>query len=286
VWPDFDSVLYALAGIFDEELGWGRRDDDLAVASILEQDGWFRMGDRDVALSVLRTAWLSETAGDRAEVARRCRERLGVSTELWPASATPHRTRVAIAEGSVGLQEYLVRRRAADEPLAVTQEPRATAATAPALAALRDADLVVLGPSNPVTSLMPMLTVPEIWDALARVPRVIAVSPTVSATPARLAPEIGRYRVRERMLAMLGVAHAPDAVATLWPALVDALVIDHRDAAAGEATRIERDCGLTVISADLLGAPGEPRRALGESVLEAGLVLPARSDRKLAPAPI
>jgi LPPG:FO 2-phospho-L-lactate transferase len=286
VWPDFDSVLYALAGIFDEQLGWGRRDDDHAVAGILAQDGWFSMGDRDVALSLLRTAWLGETGGDRAEVARRCRERLDVSTELWPASATPHRTRVTIADGSVSLQEYLVRRRAADEPLRVEQDPRASAAAAPALEALRGADLVVLGPSNPVTSLMPILTVPEIWSALSRAPRIIAVSPTVAATPPRLAPEIGRYKVRERMLAMLGVAHAPDAMAALWPGLVDALVIDHRDAADGEATRIEREGGLPVVSADLLAAAGPPRRALGEAVLKTGLAIPERTDRALAPTPI
>jgi LPPG:FO 2-phospho-L-lactate transferase len=271
--------------VFDEELGWGRREDGLAAAEVFAGDGWFRMGDRDLALSLLRTEWLRETGGDRTEVARRCRERLGVTTALIPAATGPHRTRVRTAVGSFGLQDYLVRRRAADEPLGISLAPRASAAAPAALAALREADLVVLGPSNPVTSLMPILTVPGIWEALAAAPRIVAVSPTVSAAEPRLAPEIGRYRVRERMLTAFGVAHAADAVAALWSGLVDGLVIDERDAAAGEAVRIEHERGMPVTVADLLAPTAAARRALGGAVLDAGLALAPSSGRSLPATP-
>jgi LPPG:FO 2-phospho-L-lactate transferase len=278
VWPDFDSVLYAVAGEFDEELGWGRRGDTTACVDALGDEGWFRIGDRDIALSLLRTAWLA--AGlDRGEVARRCCEAVGVEVTIVPAAAQPHRTRIETAEGWHSLQDYLVRRRAAAPPLAVKVEPRSASATPEALAGL-EAELVLLGPSNPIVSLMPIVAVPGVPEALVRAPRVVGVSPVVEAVAPRTPPEAGRYRVRGRLMEMLGLAHSADAVAGLWAGLVDGFAVDRRDAAA--ARRIEETLGIPVLRTDLLPMDQESRADLAAQVVEFGLGLPARAGEREA----
>ena len=273
VWPDFDSVLYAVAGEFDEELGWGRRGDTAACVDALGDEGWFRMGDRDIALSRLRAAWLA--AGlERGDIARRCCESVGVEVTIVPAAAGPHRTRVETAEGWHPLQDYLVRRRAAAPPLAVKVEPRASSATPEALTGLH-ADLVVLGPSNPVVSLMPIVAVPGVLDALVAAPRVVGVSPVVEAVAPRTPPEAGRYRVRGRLMEMLGLPHSADAVAGLWAGLVDGFVVDTRDVDA--ARRIDETLGIPVLRTDLLPLDRKGRTKLAAQVTEFGLGLPARA---------
>jgi LPPG:FO 2-phospho-L-lactate transferase len=272
VWPDFDSVLYAVAGEFDEELGWGRRGDTTACVDALGVEGWFRMGDRDIALSLLRTAWLA--AGlDRGEVARRCCKAVGVEVTIVPAAAQPHRTRIETPEGWYPLQDYLVRRWAEPPPLAVKVEPRAASATPQALAGL-EAGLVLLGPSNPVVSLMPIVAVPGVLDGLLRAPRVVGVSPVVEAVAPRTRPEAGRYRVRGRLMEMLGLPHTADGVAGLWAGLVDGFVVDRRDAAA--AGRIEETLGIPVLRTDLLPMDREGRTELAAQVVDFGLGLSAR----------
>jgi LPPG:FO 2-phospho-L-lactate transferase len=276
IWPDFDSVLYAVAGEFDEELGWGRRGDTTGCTDALGDKGWFRMGDRDIALSHLRAAWLA--AGlDRGEVARRCCEAVGVEVTIVPAAAGPHRTRIETAEGWHPLQDYLVRRRAATPPLAVKVEPRAASATPEALTGLH-ADLVVLGPSNPVVSLMPIVAVPGVLEALLCASRVVGVSPVVEAVEPRTAPEAGRYRVRGRLMEMLGLAHSADAVAGLWAGLVDGFVVDGRDVDAAE--RIDETLGIPVLRTDLLPTDREGRTELAAQVVEFGLGLPAPAGRR------
>ena len=276
VWPDFDSVLYGVAGEFDEELGWGRRGDTTACVDALGEEGWFRMGDRDIALSLLRTAWLAGGL-DRGEVARRCCEALGVEATIVPAAAQPHRTRIETEEGWYGLQDYLVRRRAAARPLAVTLEPRAASATPEALAGL-EAELVVLGPSNPIVSLMPILAVPGVADALAEASRVVAVSPVVEAIAPRTPPEAARFGVRRRVMEMLGLPHSADAVAGLWAGLIDGFVVDERDADA--AGRIEQALRIPVLRADLLPIDQKDRNDLAARVVEFGLGLPARAGAR------
>jgi LPPG:FO 2-phospho-L-lactate transferase len=276
VWPDFDSVLYGVAGEFDEELGWGRLGDTTACVDALGDEGWFRIGDRDIALSLLRTAWLAGGL-DRGEVARRCCHALGVDATIVPAAAQPHRTRIETAEGSYSLQDYLVRRRAAAPPVAVKVEPRAASATPEALAGLSSARLVVLGPSNPVISLMPIVTVPGMLDALREAPRVIAVSPVVRAVAPLTPPEAGRYDVRGKLLAMLGRRHTADGVAGLWDGLIDGFVVDRRD--VNSARRIEETYGIPVLRTDLLPTEKKDRAELAGHVVEFGLGLPARETR-------
>ena len=201
-------MLYALAGLYDEERGWGIRGEGFVAADAA--GAWFRVGDRDLALCRERAGWLDAGVG-RAEVARRLCERLGVAALVVPATAEACRTEVLVAAGAPGsgvagaatggvsglpLQEWLVRERAALPPLGLRVVPPAPRATQEAVAAVEGAELVVLGPSSPLMSLLPLLAAPELAAAVARAPRVVALSPTVRAIAPRTPAEAGRYRVR------------------------------------------------------------------------------------------
>ena len=286
VWPDFDAVVYALAGLYDEERGWGIRGEGFVAADAA--GAWFRVGDRDLALCRERAAWLDAGVG-RAEVARRLRERLRVDALVVPATAEPYLTAVLVGDGggagpgggSAGggggpgrrelpLQEWLVRERAAAPPLGVILAPARPRATAEAVAAIEAADLVLIGPSSPVMSLLPIVSVPELARALAAAPRVVAVSPTVRAVAPRTCAEAGRYRVRGLLLAARGLEHSAAGVASFWAGAIDGFVLDARD---------DDSVAAPTLRADLLPAGAVGRAALAAAVVEFGLALPPRGAR-------
>lgn len=292
VWPDFDAVLYALAGLYDEGRGWGISGEGFAAADAA--GAWFRVGDRDLALCRERAAWLDAGMG-RAEVAALLRERLGVAAVVVPAAAERCETQVLVGApglpGTAGapgearvealpLQEWLVRERAARRPLGIRVAPVAPRATDEAVAAIRGADLVLLGPSSPVMSLLPLLEAPEVAAAVAAATRVVALSPTVTAVPPRTAAETGRYRVRGLLLEARGVEHTAAGIAGLWGGAIDGFVVDGRDAAADRATLGADAVALLAVptlAADLLAATPAGRTRLAEAVAAFGLSLPSRA---------
>ena len=180
--PDPDLVTYWLAGIIDER-GWGIRGDTWRVMEALEAAGrpvWFRLGDRDLAMCLIRTELLRSGARlteAHAAVVEAC----GVHTRVLPPSDAPLRTHIRSGERWLGLQEFLILERGAAPIDAVEVRGAAeAAASAEALDAIAAADAVVIGPSNPVISIGPILAVPAIREALAASPApVVAVSPFV-----------------------------------------------------------------------------------------------------------
>jgi LPPG:FO 2-phospho-L-lactate transferase len=267
VWPDFDLVLYGLAGVFDEAQGWGIAGDSYTTL------GWFRMGDADLARSRRRAAWLAQGDG-RDDVAGRLCEELDVDVRVVPATSGWFASSIEIARGQrVPFQEWLVRLRAAEPPLALTLPPTAPSPSAVAVAAIRAADVVILGPSSPVGSLAPILAVPAIRYALESAARIVAVSPTILGRQPSSTPERSRYRVREALLGTIGVEHTPGAIAALWEPLVDGFVLDETD--ADEARLI----GVPTTTCDLLQAP-----AAAAATLELALRLSPRASPRRVPA--
>jgi len=264
--PDVDTVSYALAGLFDEQRGFGVVGDSFRNAEALRRFGlgWFAVGDVDLATCLRRTdllragATLSEATADLARG-------LGLEAAVVPMSDDPVRTRVLTDEGRLAFQDYLVARRAQPKVLSVEHDGLDSARPAPAvLPALSRADLVILAPSSPLASLAPILTLPGVRSAVADA-RSVAVTPVVSGVPPATPPEQSRARVREAFLRSAGIPHTATAVARLYADMVDAFVLDERDAAeAGEI----RAVGLNVLTADTL-ATGQARVALAEAVLAA-----------------
>jgi len=224
--PDLDSVLYALAGLSDEQRGWGRADETwhaLGSVAALGGETWFLLGDRDLGLHLVRTQALRNGRPLSAVTARfACR--LGIEAALLPATDDRLRTWIATAAGELPFQEWFVARAARDEVDGVRFEGADEATAAPGvLDALATADVILLAPSNPYVSLGPILAVPEIRAALER-RRVPCVG---------VSPLIGGRAVKgpaDRMLARLAGGTSPAHVAACYPGLIDALVVDERDA--------------------------------------------------------
>ena len=262
VCPDVDSVLYALAGVWDGARGWGRRDETFRVRDELVRrgrPGWFRVGDRDLALHLERTRLLS--AGKTlTEVTREIAAGLGVhGISVVPASDEFAPTRVVTRSGrTLEFQEWYVRDQARPR-LSRTLLSRHVASRA-ALRALAQADSVILGPSNPVTSIGAILALRGMTAAVRGVPRRIAVSPVVSRRRTR-SPTIERHaRARRRVLEPQGLRDRAASIAARYVGLVDDFVIDRAD--AGEAPALRR-LGLEPVITEVL-AEGALARAILE----------------------
>lgn len=226
--PDLDSVLYALAGLNDEERGWGRAGETwrtLESARTWGGEDWFMLGDLDLGLHLVRTQGLREGEPLSAVTAALVRQ-AGLETALLPATDDPLRTFVHTPAGTFAFQEWFVARRHADDVDAMLYEGADGARAAPGVVdALLAADAIVIAPSNPYTSIHPIDAVAPIHAALEerRAP-AIAVSPL-----------IGGLAVKgplDRMLARMAGGTTPAHIAACYHGLLDGLVIDQADAPA------------------------------------------------------
>ncbi len=222
--PDLDTVLYTLAGLLDEERGWGVKDETtnaLQLAGRLGGEDWFTLGDRDIGLHLVRTRLLREGA-PLSEVTRRLCERLGVTTTLLPASDDPVRTYLTTPAGELDFQTWFVGRRHADEVHGLRYEGAESAAPAPGvLEAIAAAGTVFLAPSNPFVSIQPILAVPGIREALVG-KRVVAVSPLVGGKALR--------GPLAEMMASLGHEPGVKGIAALYAGVATDVLVDPDDA--------------------------------------------------------
>ena len=222
--PDLDSILYALAGLNDEERGWGRADETwraLETVGELGGENWFQLGDLDLGLHLVRTQAL-RSGEPLSSVTGRLAAALGIETHVLPATDDRLRTWIETPAGEFPFQEWFVARGHRDEVDAVRFEGEAAPAPG-ALDALDEAELLLVAPSNPYVSIGPILAVEAIREALAarRVPAV-AVSPLIGGRAVK--------GPADRMLARLAGGTSPAHVAAQYAGLIDALVVDEADA--------------------------------------------------------
>jgi LPPG:FO 2-phospho-L-lactate transferase len=260
--PDLDTVMYTLAGLNNPELGWGRADETWSFMETLEALGgetWFRLGDRDLAVHVLRTAALAR--GERlSDITRTLTQRLGIDHAVVPMSDDPVRTVVMTNEGELPFQDYFVRRRCEPAVLGFRFEGAGSADAPDALRAIIGSrvDAVIVCPSNPFVSIAPMLGVAEIRDWLARRSfPVVGVSPIVGGQAVK--------GPAAKMMRELGVDASAAGVAIHYGSLVDAWVIDERDA---EAEREIATLGKRVRVTDTLMTDALKSAALAKAVVE------------------
>jgi LPPG:FO 2-phospho-L-lactate transferase len=251
VCPDLDSIAYALAGLWDGDRGWGRRDETFNVREGLERLGaatWFGVGDRDLALHLERTRLLRagrSLTQASAELARR----LGIrGVALLPASDRPSPTRLRLHDGrTLPFQEWYVREHA--EPEVEETLLGGGPASAEALSAVDGADCVVFAPSNPLTSIGAILALEGMAAAVRRVPVRIAVSPVVLGRPSGSTAIAHHARAREQVMRAAGGEDRPASIAARYRDLADRFVLDLTD--GSEAEEIRR-LGLRVEPADVL----------------------------------
>jgi len=258
--PDLDSILYALAGLADEQRGWGRSDETwnaLGTVGALGGEDWFALGDRDLGLHLVRTQALQ--AGEPlSAMTQRLAEALGVAVRLLPATDDRLRTWLDTPAGSFPFQEWFVARGHRDEVDAVRFEGEEAARPAPgALETIDGADLVLLAPSNPYVSVGPILAVRELREALLRrsVP-CVAVSPLIGGRAVK--------GPADRMLQRLAGGTSPRHVAGCYPGLIDALVVDEADADDLEGLGEVRPIVTRTLMSD-----ADARRRLAEAALGA-----------------
>jgi LPPG:FO 2-phospho-L-lactate transferase len=223
--PDPDLVTYWLSGEIDPERGWGLRDDSFTVFERLSRLGapdWFSLSDRDLAACLYRRQFLAE-GGRPTDAQAQIARGLGVEARVLPMSDAPVRTKVTTAAGRRELQEYLILDGGAAEVHGVELEGIAEAEPSPeVLAALAAAEAVVIGPSNPVISIGPILAVPGMREAIvASGAPVLAVSPYVAGEVVK--------GPTERFMAAVGRPSTAAGVASLYAGLIGAMVVDEDD---------------------------------------------------------
>jgi LPPG:FO 2-phospho-L-lactate transferase len=260
--PDLDTITYALAGRLDLERGWGRADETfhcLESMAALEAPTWFALGDRDLATHLVRSQALA-AGRSLSEVTAEIARRLDVRPAIVPMSDDRVRTRVRTPAGWLAFQEYFVREKARVDVLEVAYDGAAEARPAPAVpAALADADAIVVCPSNPVTSVGPILAVPGVVAALgATRARIAAVSPIVGG--AAVSGPAGQ------LMATRGWPVSPLGVARAYAPWLDALLIARGD--GGLAPQL-RTAGVEPVLADILMTDRASETALARAVLDA-----------------
>jgi LPPG:FO 2-phospho-L-lactate transferase len=256
VCPDLDAAVYRLAGAFNDEAGYGIKDESFNTLEALERLGekvWFRLGDKDLATHLLRTELLrrgrrlTETALDL------CR-RFGIETTVLPMTDERVRTRFATDRGELSFQEYFVRERLAPALRQIEFEGIESAKPTPeVLSALASADLVVIGPSNPLISIAPILRV--VGSHVPR-DRTVAVAPIVGGVALK-GPTVA-------MMQVMGFEASPVAVAKMYTAVASAFVVDSRDATLAPAVEA---LGYRTIVSDTVMTDGG--RGLAAAILAA-----------------
>jgi LPPG:FO 2-phospho-L-lactate transferase len=260
--PDLDTVSYSLSGLGDWERGWGLRGETWAAAEQFRRlggDTWFQLGDQDLATHVWRTEQLRR-GRPLSEVTIKLAERLGLGFTLLPMTDQPVGTRVITSDGrDLHIQEYLVREGCRPEISRIEYRGIERARPAPGvLEAIREADLVVIAPSNPVISIGPILAVSGLRAELSASPQVIAVSPIVAGEAVK-GPAVA-------MLQSLGVECSAVGVAGLYSDLISDLVMDQRDAGLAAAVTAS---GIRAWLCDTLMVDQAARERVASQVLTA-----------------
>jgi LPPG:FO 2-phospho-L-lactate transferase len=258
--PDIDSVLYALSGLLSKDRGWGVEGDSFGCLERMKQLGepsWFSLGDLDLATHLTRTAMLH--AGiTLTEVTAALARKLGICAHVLPMSDDRVSTTLDTAKGRLTFQEYFVRERYQVEVQAVRFEGAEQARPAPAvIEAIERAETIVFAPSNPVTSIGPILAVPGIRDALRRTrASIAAVSPIVGG--AAVSGPAGK------LMQMMGWPCSIGGVAQAYDDFLDVLIVDETD--EREAGQV-RQQGTAVYCTQTVMRSSEDKRALANRVL-------------------
>ncbi|HLH61090.1 MAG TPA: 2-phospho-L-lactate transferase [Ktedonobacteraceae bacterium] len=260
--PDIDIVTYTLAGLVDETHGWGIRNDTYNTMQQLTAYGnedWFLLGDRDLATHIHRTNLLRQ-GKTLSEVTDHLRHHFGLNIRILPMSDQPIATHIQTPAGLLHFQEYMVKRRCTDEVQDVVFVGASEAKPAPGvLDAIKQAEAILVAPSNPIVSIGSILAVPGIHDALHEASgMVVAVSPIVGGMPIK--------GPADKLMSGLGMEVSPAGVARCYRDFLDVMVIDEQDAHLIE--RIE-DLGIPAMATNTIMRDSAAKAALARYVLAA-----------------
>jgi LPPG:FO 2-phospho-L-lactate transferase len=259
--PDLDIVMYTLAGVVDEEKGWGIRGDTFHCLEMLRKYGyetWFNLGDKDLATHIHRTT-LIKSGLTLSEATDKLCQAFGLEVKILPMTNDAFTTKIVTDKGTMHFEEYFVKRNAQDKVLNVLFEGADRAQPASGVVeAIKDSNLVIVCPSNPIVSIGTILSVKSIRAALkATEAKVVAVSPIVGGRPVK--------GPADKLMEGLGLTVSAYSVAKLYSDFLDVFIIDHVDQA--EKERVE-DLGLKVIVTNTIMKTLDDKVQLAKLVME------------------
>jgi len=223
--PDIDTIMYGLAGLLDKSRGWGVADDSFVFMEQmkrLEQDYWFKIGDKDLALHIVRTNFLKE-GKSLSWITEWIRKKLSVSPVIIPASDDHFETRIETPIGDMHIQEYWVKHRAELDISNIRYKDIEQAIpSVKALEAIRNSDMIVIAPGNPISSIGPITSIRAIRKELSlKKEKVVAVSPLIGN--AALSGPASKY------MHAMGIESSPIGIASHYADVVSTLVISESD---------------------------------------------------------
>lgn len=223
--PDLDIITYTLAGLADPEKGWGIYEDTYNCLDQLARysaETWFRIGDRDFATHLLRTAFFQQ-GFTLSEITEKFRTSLKVKVQILPMSDQIVLTKIKTPGGILEFQEYFVKRKFQDEVQDVTYEGASLATPAPGvIPAIEKSDLIIICPSNPILSIGPILAISGIRDSISKTrAKIVGISPIVAGKAVK--------GPLDKMMESLGLEVSPFGVAQLYAGLMKGYVIDQLD---------------------------------------------------------
>jgi LPPG:FO 2-phospho-L-lactate transferase len=223
--PDIDTVMYGLAGLLDKRRGWGIADDSFVFMEQMkgfEQDYWFKVGDKDLALHIVRTNFLKE-GKSLSWITEWIRKKLSVSPVIMPASDDHFETRIETPIGDMHIQEYWVKYHAELSISNIRYKGIEQAVpSGNALEAIRNSDIIVIAPGNPISSIGPITSIPGIRKELSlRKEKVVAVSPIIGNEA--LSGPASKY------MRAMGIESSPIGIASHYADVVSNLVISESD---------------------------------------------------------
>ena len=260
--PDIDSVLYGLSGLLSADRGWGVENDRFCCLERMQQLGqpsWFRLGDLDLATHLTRTAML-RTGKSLSEVTAELAARLGIRSRVLPMSDDRVSTMLDTAKGTLTFQEYFVRERHQVKVDRVRFVGAHRASPSPGIIeSIETAEAIIFAPSNPVTSIGPILAVPGIRDALGQTKAPIAA----------VSPIVGGHAVSgpaDALMKMMGWQSTIAGVAKAYEDFLDILIADHADEA--EASTMSGQHSAVLFTNTIMSSM-DAKRELAQFTLEA-----------------
>ena len=243
--PDIDTVTYGLSGLLDKSRGWGVIDDSFVFMeqmNKLGQDYWFKIGDKDLALHTIRTRFINE-GRPLSWITEWVRKRLSISTVILPASDQHFETRIKTSVGEMHIQEYWVKNHAELDILNIRYEGIEQADPNPkTLQAIRNSDMIVIAPGNPISSIGPITSMPSIRKELElRKNEVIAVSPIIGNQA--LSGPASKY------LEVMGIESSPAGIASYYSDISSNLVISESDI---DYEKLIQNYGVDVYKTDII----------------------------------
>jgi LPPG:FO 2-phospho-L-lactate transferase len=261
--PDIDTISYTLAGVANPDTGWGRAGETwsfMESLAALGGDTWFRLGDKDLALNVLRTNML-QAGSSLSEVTAKIAKSLGISEKIIPMSDSQVRTTFDTDRGTLSFQDYFVRLQCQAVVSEIRFEGASDAQPSPQFSELLvddSIDAIIVCPSNPFISIDPILAIPSVRNALASHPApVIAVSPVIDGQSIK--------GPTSKLMAELDLGSSSADIATYYRDFVDGLLIDHRDS---EFIAPINDMGIASHCSNILMSTFEDRCQLAQEAID------------------